>query len=351
MEQLNEVLGYIKTYLKTNKDLSQLLTGKGSFINCFNPKTHRLHGRVDTLGANTFRMTHNSPNITQLSKDKEFRELLCVPENRLLVDVDANALELVMLGHYLGKYDNYFYAKAVDSGKKEDKTDIHSINQKVVGLATRDAAKTFIYMTIYGGGAAKIGNAICDNIDFKYSKKEYDETKKLLELRVVSLNGKKYFPINKNALTPFTNELVLKTIYGIRAIKKFRTGTKGYNELYDECQKMVNSNSFYGLDGRKLNPRSPHSAFNLLLQSAGAIYMKYVLVNISKQLSSLYTHGKEYAFVANIHDAINIEIIPEIKNEVDEILKSTFISTSYDLGLKYPVYGEPHFGANQYETH
>lgn len=37
-------------------------------------------------------MTHNSPNITQISKDKEFRELMCVPEGKLLVDVDSDAL-------------------------------------------------------------------------------------------------------------------------------------------------------------------------------------------------------------------------------------------------------------------
>ena len=37
-------------------------------------------------------MTHSNPNITQLSKDKEFRELMCVPEGKLLVDVDAGAL-------------------------------------------------------------------------------------------------------------------------------------------------------------------------------------------------------------------------------------------------------------------
>ena len=87
-------------------------------------------------------MTHSNPNITQLSKDKEFRELMSVPEGKLLVDVDASALELVMMGHYLGKYDNYFYAKAVDSGDKSKGTDIHTINQKVVGLPSRDAAKT-----------------------------------------------------------------------------------------------------------------------------------------------------------------------------------------------------------------
>ena len=57
---------------------------------------------------------------------------------------DADALELVMLGHYLGPYDDYFYAKTVDSGDKSASppTDIHSVNQRATGLATRDLAKT-----------------------------------------------------------------------------------------------------------------------------------------------------------------------------------------------------------------
>lgn len=35
-----------------------------------------------------------------------------------------------MMGHYLGPYDNYQYAIAVDSGDKELGTDIHTMNQK-----------------------------------------------------------------------------------------------------------------------------------------------------------------------------------------------------------------------------
>lgn len=58
------------------------------------------------------------------------------------IDVDADQLELVMMGHYLGPYDNYQYAIAVDSGDKSLGTDIHTMNQKAAGLPTRDAAKT-----------------------------------------------------------------------------------------------------------------------------------------------------------------------------------------------------------------
>lgn len=50
-------------------------------------------------------------------------------------------------------------------------------------------------------------------------------------------------------------------------------------------------------------------------------------------------------------DALNLEINPEIKDNVKDILTDSFKVASDQLGLKYQVHGTPHFGANQYETH
>lgn len=52
---LDEVLYLVQRYLKINKDLSMLHTGDGSFIKHYNPTTHRIHGKIDTLGAGTGR--------------------------------------------------------------------------------------------------------------------------------------------------------------------------------------------------------------------------------------------------------------------------------------------------------
>lgn len=77
--------------------------------------------------------------------------------------------------------------------------------------------------------------------------------------------------------------------------------------------------------------------------------MKHLLVLIEDRMQAKFK-GK-YHYVANIHDAINIEIEPDIKDEVSKVLEQSFLDTSANLGLKYPVKGEPHFGLNQYETH
>ena len=290
-------------------------------------------------------------NITQVPKDPEFRKLLCVPEGKLLVDVDADALELVMLGHYLGPYDNYEFAHTVDTGDKSKGTDIHTVNQHRVGLPTRDLAKTFIYSVCYGAGETKIGIQVWNKEPFEYTQQEYATALEKIEKRIVLLDGKKFYPIAKGTLAPYNEDLIYQTIYGARTSQMFRDNTKGYRKLVEETTKSIKDSKIVGLDGRLLNVRAEHKAFNLLLQSAGAIFMKYYLVEVDRQLRALYTHGKEFAYVSNIHDAINLEILPEIKDSVRDILTNSFKTASDELGLKYQVHGEPNFGANQYETH
>ena len=50
-------------------------------------------------------------------------------------------------------------------------------------------------------------------------------------------------------------------------------------------------------------------------------------------------------------DEINIECDTEVADDICKILSKSCIDTSYKLGMKYPVYGEPKVGKNQYETH
>lgn len=349
---LKEVLISIKDYLKTNKDLSQLLTGEGSFINCYNSFTHRIHGKIDTLGANTGRFTHNSPNISQLSKDQEFRELLCVPNGKLMVDIDADQLEYVMLGHYLGEFDDHELAYIVEKGDKSLKTDIHSVNQRKLGLDTRDQAKTLGYAILYGAGATKIGiNLWQHNTDFKYTKEEFNNEYMKLEQKIIMINNKPYFPADKGSVIVFNDDLVVKSLYGQKVLAEYKDKTKGYNELSYKLSSLADKDILYGLDGRKLHSRASYKALNLTLQSAGAIYMKHLLVLIDTKLRQNWTCGKEFAYTMNIHDALSFEIIPSIKDDFIEILESSFIENSYNLGLKYPVHGKAKVGKNQWEVH
>jgi DNA polymerase I-like protein with 3'-5' exonuclease and polymerase domains len=75
----------------------------------------------------------------------EARSLFQAEDGWDLVGADASGLELRCLAHYMYPWDNGKYAEAVINGKQENKTDIHSMNQKAANLGTRNQAKTFIY--------------------------------------------------------------------------------------------------------------------------------------------------------------------------------------------------------------
>ena len=129
---------------------------------------HRIHGYVNSMGANTNRMTHSSPNVAQVPAGgkpygKECRSLFGVRKGYKLVGCDASGLELRTLAHYMG---DRTYIQTLLEG------DIHWVNCIAVGFVPegtirdktshihdglRDNVKTFIYAFLYGAGDAKIG--------------------------------------------------------------------------------------------------------------------------------------------------------------------------------------------------
>ena len=353
----------LKDYLKLVKDLGQLVEGDNSLLSVVWPDS-RFHGRVDTLGANTGRMTHSSPNITQVNKTQEFRTLLQSSPGLDFIDVDADQLELVMMGHYLGPYDNYQYAIAVDSGDKSLGTDIHTMNQKAAGLPTRDAAKKFIYSYLYGSGATRIGWGIwTDQTEStlsytfdEYSKAEQSILKRIELSRskgdtVETAEGQLLFPIAKDRMIPFSDTLVKQAIYGTQIATEFRRQTLGLDNLINDIQSNAKSGQLRGLLDYQLHCRSAHSAFNLLLQAGGAIFMKQYLFEIDRDLRAKFNHGTDFAYVANIHDAVNIECQPQFTSDICDILRNGFTKASITLGMKYYVKGNPSVGKNQWETH
>ena len=101
-------------------------------------------------------MTHNNPNMAQVPSihnvyGTECRQCWTVDEGNRLVGIDASQLELRLLAHYMADKE---YINEILHG------DIHTANQKLAGLESRDQAKTFIYALIYGAGDEKIGKII-----------------------------------------------------------------------------------------------------------------------------------------------------------------------------------------------
>lgn len=132
----------------------------------YNHETHRIHGTVNPIGTWTHRASHTDPNLGNVFKfDAEnpektpysdrLRALFGAPEDRYLIGVDAEGIQLRILGHYM---DDTEFIQALVNGRKEDGTDPHSVNKRAIGdpCRSRDAAKTFIYAWILGAGVARV---------------------------------------------------------------------------------------------------------------------------------------------------------------------------------------------------
>ena len=288
----------IADYLLLQKRISQIK----SWFDCVG-SDGRVHGRVITNGAVTGRMTHSSPNMAQIPNSgslygPECRECWTVEEGNVLVGADASGLELRMLAHYM-KDDEY--VKTVVEGSSKDGTDVHTKNQKAAGLQTRDQAKTFIYGFLYGAGPAKIG-------------------------AIVGGSAKD----------------------GQRLIDSFLRATPSLQRLRDTVAKYAVKGFVPGLDGRKIWVRSEHSALNSLLQGAGAIVMKQALVIFDKKIRQ---NKWPVRLVANVHDEIQMETLPEFADIVGEACRQSIIEAGQYFNLRCPLDGEYKKGKSWRDTH
>ena len=257
----------------------------------------RVHGGVISNGTITGRMSHRSPNLAQVPNmgspfGKECRSCWTVPEGYKLVGIDASGLELRMLAHYMNDQE---YINEVVNG------DIHTTNQKLAGLKSRDQAKTFIYALIYGAGDEKIGQVAGG------TRKHGSELKRT-----------------------FLNNLP--------ALKKLR----------DRVQQASRRGFLKGLDGRKIYVRSQHAALNTLLQGGGAIVMKKALAMLDSLLKLNTVDAK---FVANIHDEWQMEVKESQADFVGELAVGCIEKAGEHFQMRCPLTGEYKIGDNWSETH
>lgn len=325
----------LQRYQMLDKRLSQLADGKTALLKCVDKETNRIYGRCDTLGAVSRRCTHNSPNMAQIPAGrkpygKEFRELITVPQGYKLVGADGSGLELRTLSHYLTPFDNGRYAKIVLDG------DIHWQNCQDAGFIeagtvrdehdddhekARGFAKTFIYAFLYGAGAQKLGGITNPNDDGQTQER-------------AGRSIKSRFMASNPAIKNLTNE-----------VKKF---AKKYGYVLD-------------LNGNKLWIRSEHSALNLLLQSCGAIVMKYWLVEADRVLQEMGLENSDdvrhvnrpydYEMALNVHDEAQLEVRDEIADRVAKVLAESFPVAGEDLNMRIKIEGEAKIGMSWKDTH
>ena len=282
----------IAEYLMLQKRIAQI----ESWIEAVG-KDGRVHGRVITNGAISGRATHMSPNMAQIPNmdavyGKECRELWTVDKGNKIVGVDLAQLELRCLAHYMQDED---YTNTLLSG------DIHEKNRQAAGLSTRGEAKRFGFAFLYGAGGAKIGEILgCSASE------------------------------------------------GQAVINRYLKAMPKLKQLRDKVERMSEKGTIPGLDGRRLNIRSAHSAVNTLLQGAGAIVAKQWIVHTTQEL---HRNKIPYRLVAWVHDEIQIETPEAYAEQCGKICVEAARIAGETLKTRCPMSAEYHIGNNWSESH
>jgi DNA polymerase I-like protein with 3'-5' exonuclease and polymerase domains len=259
----------------------------------------RVHGRVLTLRTVTGRMAHTSPNMAQVPAvyspfGKECRTCWTVEnkDTHSLVGTDASGLELRGLAHFMN--DPKFTEEILNG-------DVHTANQKMAGLETRDQAKTFIYALMYGAGAAKIGSIVGGDA---------------------------------------------KT--GERLISKFMGNMPKFSLLKNKLTEASESGIIRGLDGRLLHIRSPHASLNTLIQGSGAVICKQWLVQMTDKIQE---SGVDAKLVASVHDEYQFEVANDDTEKFGTITNEAIKEVEEIYNLNCPLDSEFKIGKNWAETH
>lgn len=309
-------------YLVIDKRIGQLAEGTQALMRV--SKQGVIYGGVITNGAVTGRMTHSHPNVAQTPRvgslyGKEFRALYQARPGKVLVGCDAAALELRDLAGYMRRFDGGAYIKTVVEGRKEDGTEVHTVNRKALGLQSRDVTKTWFYAWAYGAGDWKLGAVCLDDPAFKEHQR--------------------------------TDEALVQL--GKITRRKFEKNLAALGKLVEQVKaKAKTDRKLTGLDGRILHVRAQHSALNTLLQSAGAVQMKKALVLLDKYLQwAGLKQGVDYEFVANVHDEWQIECSPDWAEFIGTAAVGAIGAAGQFFNFPCPLGGEYAIGRTWADTH
>jgi DNA polymerase-1 len=310
----------IVNYLAAQKRLGMLKTGDKAWLNLVD-KNDFIHPTILPCSTVTFRAIHIDPNISQvpsIRKDKETqqplmglagkwnyecRSFFTVPEGFEMVGADLSGLELRCWAHYLAPFDN---GRMIERLLHED---VHEDNRIMLNLADRRKAKEWLFALIYGGGDEQLGYIVdpTASVSAQIARGQMD-----------------------------------------RAI--FMRNVEGMSDLMGWIRPRARRGWLAGLDGRRIPIRSPHSALNAMLQSAGAIISKYWIMYAIEMLENDYDfkwgYGPEddYALLIYSHDEFDFAVREGKGTIVEEVCMLTAETAGKALGMRIPIAAEVHPG-------
>ncbi len=284
----------IHEYMMIQKRVGQL----NQWFHFFNEDTHRIHGKVNSMGTGTFRMSQFKPNMAQVPTvdkpyGKECRSLWRAAPGFVICGIDAAGLELRCFANRVGDMD---YIDTVVNG------DVHQHHADVLGIDRR-VAKVFIYAFLYGAGDGKLGQI---------------------------LGGTRRD--------------------GTEARRRFSQLIPGLAELSRSIKEQAVSGHIRGLDGRMIRCKSEHSALNYQLQSDGAIVMKMASVNLNRHIRE-WNPQEPPKLVVQAHDEWQYEVLPDDAENLGRMAVDSIKEVQKQFKMLCPLDGEYQIGPSWAETH
>jgi DNA polymerase I-like protein with 3'-5' exonuclease and polymerase domains len=281
--------------LVIQKKLGMLSQGTNAWLKLV--KDGRLHHSC-FIGAVTHRMAHSHPNLSQVSSDKDCRELFITQPDWKLIDSDLAGIELRLFAHYLARYDGGRYGKILLE------QDIHQVNADKIGISRRQV-KTITYCFLYGGGNQKLGLS-------------YD-----------------------NMLSP---EAAKKKGAEIR--RAYLDAVDGLEDLVEATKKVATRGSIRAIDKRQILVDKEHKALNCLLQGSAAVIAKRWLLLTDAKLGN--TTHERYAFV---HDEQVLGAPATNAEYIAEVCKLSALEAGEYYNLRLPIEADAQIGDNWAQVH
>ena len=281
--------------LVIQKKLGMLSQGTNAWLKLV--KDGRLHHSC-FIGAVTHRMAHSHPNLSQVSSDKDCRELFITQPDWKLIDSDLAGIELRLFAHYLARYDGGRYGKILLE------QDIHQVNADKIGISRRQV-KTITYCFLYGGGNQKLGLS-------------YD-----------------------NMLSP---EAAKKKGAEIR--RAYLDAVDGLEDLVEATKKVAERGSIRAIDKRQILVDKEHKALNCLLQGSAAVIAKRWLLLTHAKLGN--TTHERYAFV---HDEQVLGAPAQNAEFIADVCKLSALEAGEYYNLRLPIEADAQIGDNWAQVH
>lgn len=253
---------------------------------------------------------------------KQMRKVFTHKEGYKIVGIDSAACQNRMLAARVGDPD---FTKTLLEGKKEDQSSIHYVNMRAIekhaGLkVSYKVSKNLNYAFMFGAQDPKLASTA--GVAERYGA--------LIRKGLLSVS-------------PGLADLVesLEEEWRSTASHKMQWGKPKY---YGGCIR--------GLDGRPVYIEKEHTILVYTLQSDEAIMMQYALLFLYKWCTQRgWVHGREYGFVANVHDEIQAEVREDLAEEFAALGRQAIVRAGEYLNINCPHQGESDIGDNWYETH